>query len=214
MRLKTIVPIAAVLSAAVIAIAQQPGLQAGPKSNPLDPTKMPVDKLLAFAIAHNGAGEVPGDGWHLKGTFEYNISKVGDNRFVNGSFDEIWYGPQNYRRTYEYKGVSHTDTATPEGLFRSGDPGWDTPEEAYVRRLLVTPLPTDPLDPDITLMHQDVPSGKASIPCLFEVYKMPPGSSSKEEKELLETFATVFHCIDPATFHEVFHEARQVAHLS
>ena len=31
-------------------------------------------------------------------------------------------------------------------------------------------------------------------------------SSSKEEKELLETFATVFHCIDPATFHEVFHE--------
>lgn len=29
-------------------------------------------------------------------------------------------------------------------------------------------------------------------------------SSSKEEKELLETFATVFHCIDPATFHEAF----------
>lgn len=28
---------------------------------------------------------------------------------------------------------------------------------------------------------------------------------SKEEKELLETFATVFHHIDPATFHEVFH---------
>ncbi|KAI9850594.1 MAG: hypothetical protein M1838_005379 [Thelocarpon superellum] len=30
-------------------------------------------------------------------------------------------------------------------------------------------------------------------------------SSGKQEKELLETFATVFHCIDPATFHEVFH---------
>jgi transformation/transcription domain-associated protein len=29
--------------------------------------------------------------------------------------------------------------------------------------------------------------------------------NGKEEKELLETFATVFHCIDPATFHEVFH---------
>lgn len=27
----------------------------------------------------------------------------------------------------------------------------------------------------------------------------------KEEKDLLETFATVFHSIDPATFHEVFH---------
>lgn len=31
-------------------------------------------------------------------------------------------------------------------------------------------------------------------------------SSSKEEKDLLETFATVFHAIDPATFHEVFQQ--------
>jgi transformation/transcription domain-associated protein len=31
-------------------------------------------------------------------------------------------------------------------------------------------------------------------------------SSSKEEKDLLEAFATVFHCIDPATFHEVFQQ--------
>lgn len=31
-------------------------------------------------------------------------------------------------------------------------------------------------------------------------------SSSKEEKDLLETFATIFHCIDPATFHEVFQQ--------
>lgn len=28
--------------------------------------------------------------------------------------------------------------------------------------------------------------------------------SGQEERDLLETFATVFHCIDPATFHEVF----------
>jgi transformation/transcription domain-associated protein len=31
-------------------------------------------------------------------------------------------------------------------------------------------------------------------------------SCSKEEKDLLETFATVFHCVDPATFHEVFQQ--------
>ncbi|KAF2269491.1 hypothetical protein CC78DRAFT_612460 [Lojkania enalia] len=36
-------------------------------------------------------------------------------------------------------------------------------------------------------------------------------SSSKEEKELLETFATVFHHIDPATFHEVF--SSEIPHL-
>ncbi|KAI9662779.1 MAG: hypothetical protein M1829_006123 [Trizodia sp. TS-e1964] len=30
-------------------------------------------------------------------------------------------------------------------------------------------------------------------------------SSTKEEKDLLEAFATVFHFVDPATFHEIFH---------
>ena len=35
--------------------------------------------------------------------------------------------------------------------------------------------------------------------------------SGKEEKELLETFATVFHSIDPAAFHEVFHS--EIPHL-
>ena len=36
-------------------------------------------------------------------------------------------------------------------------------------------------------------------------------SSGKEEKDLLETFATVFHCIDAATFYEVFHS--EIPHL-
>ena len=34
---------------------------------------------------------------------------------------------------------------------------------------------------------------------------------SREEKELLESFGTVFHCVDPATFHEVFH--KEIPHL-
>ncbi|PSR77484.1 hypothetical protein BD289DRAFT_398006 [Coniella lustricola] len=36
-------------------------------------------------------------------------------------------------------------------------------------------------------------------------------SSTKEEKDLLETFATVFHSIDPATFNEVFQQ--EIPHL-
>ncbi|KAJ9663860.1 transcription-associated protein 1 [Neophaeococcomyces mojaviensis] len=34
---------------------------------------------------------------------------------------------------------------------------------------------------------------------------------SREEKELLESFGTVFHCVDPATFHEVFQA--EIPHL-
>jgi transformation/transcription domain-associated protein len=36
-------------------------------------------------------------------------------------------------------------------------------------------------------------------------------TGSKDEKELLEAFATVFHHIDPATFHEIFHS--EIPHL-
>ncbi|KAL1304180.1 hypothetical protein AAFC00_000604 [Neodothiora populina] len=36
-------------------------------------------------------------------------------------------------------------------------------------------------------------------------------TSGKEEKDLLEAFATIFHHIDPATFHEVFQD--QIPHL-
>jgi transformation/transcription domain-associated protein len=36
-------------------------------------------------------------------------------------------------------------------------------------------------------------------------------TSGKDEKELLETFATVFHHIDPATFHEIF--SSEIPHL-
>lgn len=39
----------------------------------------------------------------------------------------------------------------------------------------------------------------------------PMMTSGKEEKELLESFATVFHHIDPATFHEVFQS--EIPHL-
>ncbi|KAL5594764.1 hypothetical protein BROUX41_001678 [Berkeleyomyces rouxiae] len=36
-------------------------------------------------------------------------------------------------------------------------------------------------------------------------------SSSKEEKDLIESFATLFHAVDPSTFHEIFQE--EIPHL-
>jgi len=194
MRLNTILPLVAVLSAALCASAQQPGLQPGPKPNPLDPATMAPEKLLAIAQAHSGAGEVPGDGWHIKATFEVLISPA-TMIYSSGSYEETWYAPQNYKRTFTFKGVTHTDIATPDGLFRSGDQGWDTADEVAVRNLLVAPVPTGPLSSDITLRVQTVTAGKASFPCLFEVYHMPPNLSPKDTKELIDKSPRL--CFDP-----------------
>lgn len=49
--------------------------------------------------------------------------------------------------------------------------------------------------------HQE-PQGSSPLDILASQYMAP---MSREEKELLECFGTVFHCIDTATFYEVFH---------
>ncbi len=204
MRLNAIVRLSAVLTVALCIPsqqhAQQPGLQNGPKSTPPDLTAVPPAKLLAAAQAHNGAGEIPGEGWHIKATFD--VLTTAGNRdmglpeaYTSGSYEETWYAPQNYKRTFTYKGVTHTDIATPDGLFRSGDQGWDTPAEVNVRNLLVTPIPQDAPAPEITLRTQNVTAGKATFPCLFQIYKLPPGLSQKDEKDLVDHSPRL--CFDP-----------------
>jgi len=145
---------------------------------------MPPEKLLAFATAHNGAAEIPGDGWHIKATFDVQTAKVG-TQFATGIYEETWYAPQNYRRSYTYKGVTHTDYATPDGLYREGDQAWPTPEEEQVRTLLVNPLSSS-LAAGTTLRLKDANLGKIDLPCLYELHSLPAGLKKKEEEEFVD----------------------------
>jgi len=164
-----------------LALTAQQVVKSGPSS--LAPDSMEPAKLLAFATAHNGAGEVPGDGWHIKATFEVQTAKVG-TQFVTGTYEETWFAPQNYRRSYTYKGVTHTDTATPDGLYREGDQSWPTPEEEQVRTLLVTPLSSSTAT-DTTLRVKDANFGKVDLPCLYELHAIPAGLKKKDEEDFV-----------------------------
>lgn len=152
-------------------------------SSSLAPAAMPPEKLLAFAIEHNGAGEVPGDGWHIRATFDVLTGETG--QYTTGSYEETWYAPQNYKRTYTFKGVTHTDTATPSGLYRSGDQAWDTLDEILVRNLLVKPLPVEPFIASATLLVKDVTFGEIVLPCLFGVRHPPIRLNAKQEEALI-----------------------------
>ena len=55
------------------------------------------------------------------------------------------------------------------------------------------PLPTDQNGSDSKDSSESISSSSSNNT-----------ASSKEEKDLLETFATIFHHLDPATFHEIF----------
>ena len=150
-------------------------------------------KLLAFATAHNGAGEVPGDGWHIKATFDVLTNSVAA-AYSTGTYEETWYAPQNYRRTYTYKGITHTDVATPDGLYREGDQAWETPEEERVRSLLVKPLNTAP-PADTTLRIKDANFGKVDLPCLYELHAMPAGLKKKDEDKFVD--GSQHMCFEP-----------------
>jgi len=150
-------------------------------------------KLLAFATAHNGAGEVPGDGWHIKATFDIQTAKVGE-QFVAGTYEETWYAPQNYKRTYTYKGVTHTDIATPDGLYREGDQAWPTPEEEHLRTLLVNPL-SSASPTDTTLRVKSANFGKIDLPCLYELHAMPVGLKKKDEDKFVD--GSPHMCFEP-----------------
>ena len=58
-------------------------------------------------------------------------------------------------------------------------------------------------DPPLTETHSSSPVDAMASHSM--------ASMSREEKELLESFGTVFHCLDPATFHEVFQS--EIPHL-
>ncbi len=178
------------LTPALLLTAQQT-VKSGASS--LAPDSMDPGKLLVFATAHNGAGEVPGDGWHIKATFEVLTSKV-SAQYATGTYEETWYAPQNYRRSYSYKGVTHTDVATPDGLYREGDQAWETPEEGRVRTLLVGPL-NGTLPADTTLRVKDANFGKIDLPCLYELRAMPAGLKKKDEDAFVDRSPRM--CFEP-----------------
>ena len=122
-------------------------------------------------------------------------------RFVksSGSFDETWYAPQNYSRTSEYKGISHRDSPRPTVSSVPAIRAGTHQEEVNVRRLLVTPLPNDPLDPsDHSAAVQDVTTGKSS--CLLASSRstkwLPWPLPGKEQKEAVDHSPRL--CFDPA----------------
>jgi TonB family protein len=167
---------------ALALIAQQPAAKNG--NSPLAPDSMDPAKLLAFATAHNGAGEVPGDGWHIKATFDVLTSAIGTS-YTTGTYEETWYAPQNYKRTYTFKGVTHTDIATPDGLYREGDQAWQTPDEERVRTMLVKPLDVA-LSAGTTLRIKDANFGKIDLPCLYELHSIPAGLKKKDEEQFVD----------------------------
>lgn len=119
-----------------VVLSLRPG-SAAASSQSIIGSPIDIGAWLAKATQQNGL-EGPLQPWHLVLTYD-QFDEDGDN--VNsGVYDEIWAGPNKYRRSYKSDKLNQTDYANGIGLFRLGDQRWPDRIETQVRAEVVDPF--------------------------------------------------------------------------
>jgi hypothetical protein len=76
--------------------------------------------------------------WHIVVAYD-QFDEDGDN-INSGVYEEYWFGPKKYKRSYKSDRFNQTDYATEKGLYRSGDQKWPDRAQSQVRSEVVTPF--------------------------------------------------------------------------
>jgi len=99
--------------------------------------KNPKDLLLAAARVNGleGPGIKP---WHIVVRYE-NFDRLGDT-IENGTYEEWWIAPNQYRISYSAPSFTQTEYGTPSGVYRVGDPSWPGVLQTQIRDEFVRPM--------------------------------------------------------------------------
>ncbi len=76
--------------------------------------------------------------WHIVIAYD-QFDEDGDN-VHSGEFDEVWAGAKRYKASYKSDDLKQTDSATEQGLLRSGDQHWPSVAETIVRDAVIAPM--------------------------------------------------------------------------
>jgi TonB family protein len=150
------------------------------------------EELLVLAKPLNGLDESGAKSWHIKAKFEM-FDTDGDN-VDSGEFEEIFFGPKNYKRSYTGPTFNQTDIATPQGLYRSGAQKW--PEWLFwkVRAVVVEPMELNLESGTNKLERVSKDLGTTKLTCVFVKQQLSPGmklvSGSEVDTQPRYCFAT------------------------
>jgi TonB family protein len=135
---------------------------------------LPQDPTVLMKLAHDKNGLTGADikPWHMRGAYHsYKDGKLDDE----GTYEEWWFSPTQYRLTFTNPKTTQTDYATGTALMREGSQEWLNGPELLLRASLVEPLPETMQLPEFKLQADSHKVGKAKIECVSFTYQTRAG---------------------------------------
>lgn len=112
------------------------------QSSAAQPAALPKDpaKLMQLAAQRNGPEGKEIRAWYLHATWQ--IAAWNNDAALQGTFEEWWNGPNQYRAAYTAPHFARTLSVTASGRTATGDTQWPDPVLALIDPLLRSPLPS------------------------------------------------------------------------
>jgi TonB family protein len=110
-------------------------------SAPAQVSSAAASNPLSQAIQSYGLESPDTGAWHIKATYE-SFDEMGQPK-GQGTYEEFWAGPKQYKRSYTSPNFTQTDYGTEKGILRSGAMTWAGTSEMRVRQNLINPLPSE-----------------------------------------------------------------------
>ncbi len=135
--------------------------------------------------------------WHIRGTYR-SYGKHGKAEY-EGTYEEWWFSPTKYRRTFSGLHLTQTDYGMGTAILREGTQEWPTGAEILLRESLIDPLPGPQVLGEFGLKRSAMKVGKADMDCVSLTYRIPgifpalrnvfPTACFEQEQPILREFS-------------------------
>jgi len=124
---------------------------------------LPTDATTLMSEAHekNGLNSADVKPWHIRA--RYTVMSQDGKPQDAGVYEEWWFAPNKYKRSYTSPRFKQVDYATGSGLFREGSQDWAGDDEVLVRSRLIEPLPDLTALKEFTLERKSEMAGPTKL---------------------------------------------------
>lgn len=145
--------------------------------------------LMKAAAEVNGLDDAKLAPWHLKASFQ--LYDFNGKPTEQGTYEEFWDGPKKYKRIYTSPTFTQTEWLTEGGDFFEGQPGRPPIVLQTLRTMLVSPIPSQRAQAQVTLALHEQPRGGVKLPCVSLLNEVRGLSSPPPELFPTYCFANV-----------------------
>ncbi len=129
-------------------------------------TTLPQDAAALMRLGYESNGLVGQDirPWHIRGRYR-SYDRDGKVEY-DGIYEEWWYSPTRYLRSWSGSHLTQTDYAMGDTLQRTGEKAWPSGSEMLLREMLIEPLPEAGLLAEFNLKRENRSAAKVKLECI------------------------------------------------